>query len=168
MPFLPSDGGAALEISEQAFAYIEDQVEGVDVQAAMLNERVDPGNILDWGVIAPEGFRGYGGGNSENAIIGAGASSRSYLTGPITAGEWNLYIGAAKVPTTPARYHLEITFRTAATLAPQTQRAPYSPVAALKKEARWYAGDLHCHSKESGDAQPEIEAMVTLAKSRGR
>src|SRR5437660_10845772 len=46
MPFLPSDGGLLLDISEQAFSYIEDQVEGVDVQSAMLNERVDPGNIL--------------------------------------------------------------------------------------------------------------------------
>jgi hypothetical protein len=137
------------------------------VELEIAHTTVDPGNILDWGVMAPEGFRGYGGGNTENAVIGVDASSRSYLTGPITAGEWNIYIGAAKVPTTPARYHIEITFRTNATLAPQTQRAPYVPVAALKPDLRWYAGDLHCHSKESGDAQPEIEAMITLAKSRG-
>jgi hypothetical protein len=137
------------------------------VELEIAHTTLDTGNILDWGVTAPEGFRGYGGGNTENAVIGVDASSRSYLTGPITAGEWNVYIGAAKVPTTPARYHIEITFRTTATLPAQTQRSPYSPVAALSKTARWYAGDLHCHSKESGDAQPEIEAMITLAKSRG-
>lgn len=137
------------------------------VELEIAHTTLDSGNILDWGVIAPEGFRGYGGGNTENAIIGVDASSRSYLTGAITSGEWNVYIGAAKVPTTPARYHLEVTFRTTATLPAQTQRMPYAAVSALKPELRWYAGDLHCHSKESGDAQPEIEAMITLAKSRG-
>ena len=131
------------------------------------HQTVDPGNILDWGVMAPEGFRGYGGGNTENAVIGAQASSRSYLTGPISAGEWQLYIGRAKTPTVPARYHLEFTYRTTPTLTAQTERSAYAPAAALSKTRRWYAGDFHTHSKESGDAQPEIEAMIALAKSRG-
>ncbi len=133
----------------------------------ILHQTVDAANILDWGVMSPEGFRGYGGGNSENAVIGVDASSRSYLLGPITPGEWQLYIGKAKELVAPARYHLELTFRTAPTLAAQTERSPYQPAAARVKERRWYAGDLHCHSKESGDAQPEIEAMIALAKTRG-
>ena len=44
-------------------------------------------NILDWGVYDETGtFRGYGGGNTENAIIGVQASSRSYLIGAGSAG----------------------------------------------------------------------------------
>jgi hypothetical protein len=46
LPSLLSDGSNIIEISEAAFAYIEEQVPGVDVQAAMLNERIDPGNVL--------------------------------------------------------------------------------------------------------------------------
>lgn len=46
MPFTPSDEGSLLAFSEAAFDYIESQVPGVDVQAVMLNERIDPGNVL--------------------------------------------------------------------------------------------------------------------------
>ena len=38
--------------------------------------------VLDWGVWAPEGFRGWGGGLEDDAIIGVAQSSRSYLPGP--------------------------------------------------------------------------------------
>src|SRR5574338_42317 len=51
--------------------------------------------ILDWGVWSPEGFRGWGGGNTEDAIIGVDESSRSYLPGPITPGTWTVVIGKA-------------------------------------------------------------------------
>ena len=43
---MPSDASNILAISERAFSYIESQVPGIDVQAAMLNERIDPGNVL--------------------------------------------------------------------------------------------------------------------------
>ncbi|HEX4514273.1 MAG TPA: CehA/McbA family metallohydrolase [Polyangiaceae bacterium] len=125
-------------------------------------------NILDWGVYDQTGaWRGYGGGNTEDAIIGVAASSRSYMIGPINAGTWNVDIGKAKILTWPEHYTIDVTYRTAATLAPQTQRTPYTPRAAVKTGARWYAGDFHSHSKESGDAKPEIADMITLAKSLG-
>ena len=39
--------------------------------------------------------------------------------------------------------------------------------APLSMEARWYAGDLHAHSRESGDAKPTIDELVTFARSQG-
>ena len=52
----------------------------------------DPDVILDFGVWSPEGFRGWGGGNTEDVIIGVAQSSRSYLPGAITAGfGWTAY-----------------------------------------------------------------------------
>src|SRR4051794_38679783 len=51
--------------------------------------------ILDWGVWSPDGFRGWGGGNLEDAIIGIDESSRSYLPGPITPGMWTVSVGKA-------------------------------------------------------------------------
>src|SRR5688572_3583787 len=40
-------------------------------------------NILDWGINDQAGaFRGWGGGNTEPAIVGIDSASRSYLTGP--------------------------------------------------------------------------------------
>jgi hypothetical protein len=125
-------------------------------------------NILDWGVYDETGkWRGYGGGNTENAIIGVAASSRSYMTGPINAGQWKVDVGKAKIIDLPEHYTIDVTYRTAATLAPQTNRTPYVPRPAIKTGARWYAGDFHAHSKESGDAKPEIADMITFARSKG-
>jgi hypothetical protein len=75
-------------------------------------------------------------------------------------------IGKAKLVVTPARYRLEVETRTAATLPAQPARAPFVPVR-LKAEARWYAGDLHVHSRESGDAQPTADAIALFAAMRG-
>lgn len=140
-----------------------------DIQEIQIHhDDMSADNILDWGLYDPDGiFRGWGGGNTEDAIVGVQAASRSYLTGPIKAGTWNVEIGKAKILNWPETYRIDITLRNAPTLPPQTQRAPYSAQAAVKKEARWYAGDFHTHSIESGDAKPQIPAMIAFAKSRG-
>lgn len=124
-------------------------------------------NILDWGLEDPSGFRGWGGGNVEPIVVNAEAASRSYLIGPMTPGTWNVVVGKAKIVEKPARYRIEIELREETTLEPQKERRPYEPVAALKTEARWYAGDFHVHSRESGDAQPTLDEVVELAKQVG-
>ncbi len=124
-------------------------------------------DILDFGVNDPNGFRGWGGGNTEPAVIGEQAASRSYVAGPIAAGTWQVVIGKALIKSTPAKYQLDITFRDTATLAPQTERTPYVPAAALEVGARWYAGDFHVHSIESGDARPPLDEVATFARGRG-
>lgn len=124
-------------------------------------------NILDWGVDDPNGYRGWGGGNTEPAIIGEQAASRSYLPGPMTPGTWRVVIGKAKIVTAPAHYHIEVDLRTTPTLAPQTERKPYLASPPLKTEARYYSGDFHVHSIQSGDAKPTIDTITQFAKSRG-
>jgi MYXO-CTERM domain-containing protein len=124
-------------------------------------------NILDWGLVSPEGFRGYGGGNTEPAITSTTAASRSYLPGPITAGTWQVYVGKARVTELPARYRVEVLLRDVATLAPQPERSPYTATPAIVSEARWYAGDFHVHSRESGDASPSLDEVLAFAESRG-
>ena len=122
--------------------------------------------ILDWGVWSPEGFRGWGGGNTEDAIIGVEQSSRSYLPGPITPGPWTLMIGKAKVdPTAGGHYVVDVTCRDNATLA-VLPKAAFSPTV-LTTERRWYKGDFHVHSEQSGDALATFAEIATLAKSRG-
>ena len=46
----------------------------------------NPNDILDFGLNDSNGFRGWGGGNLENAVVGVNASSRSYMSGPMPAG----------------------------------------------------------------------------------
>ena len=124
-------------------------------------------NILDWGVVDQNGYRGWGGGTSENAVLGELAASRAYVPGPIAAGQWKVVVGKAKIIQSPATYHLEITLRDAPTLMPQPERTPYAAASPLRRERRYYAGDLHAHSLHSTDARPTLEEMVALAQSRG-
>lgn len=124
-------------------------------------------NILDWGLVDPNGvFRGWGGGNVENAIVGEAAATRSYIPGPIAAGAWSVVVGKAKIAAPPGEYLVTITLRDQATLAPQPERAPYQP-GALGGGPRWYAGDFHVHSRDSGDAAPTLDAIAEFARARG-
>lgn len=122
-------------------------------------------NVLDYGLWDPTGFRGYGGGNSEGFGVSVTGATRSYLPGSIVPGTWAVMIGKAKVPMKPPRFRLEVTLRTTQTLAAQ-RRAELLP-SSLSTEARWYAGDFHVHSRQSGDAKPTFEEIAAFASSRG-
>lgn len=123
-------------------------------------------NILDWGLFAPDGgFVGWGGGNSEPAVVGPDASSRSYRLTGLTPGTWRVLVGKALVTQTPAKYRVEVEQRTTPVLAPQTRNG-WQP-AVLATGARYYAGDLHVHSVESGDARASLDDIATLAVARG-
>ncbi len=154
---VPSTGGD--------FFYVPFNVPEGTVEIEVRHDDLSTDNILDFGVDDPNGWRGWGGGNEEPAIIGVEAASRSYMPGPIAAGEWKVVIGKAKIKVAPARYHLEIDLRTTATLA-KVNRTPYKPVV-IESTARWYAGDFHVHSRESGDAHPTLDEVAAFAKGRG-
>ena len=121
--------------------------------------------ILDWGVWSPEGFRGWGGGLTDPAVIGVVASSRGYVPGPITPGTWSLVIGKAKLGPDPGQYTVGLEFRDAATITPVPAQ-PWTAVV-LSTERRWYAGDFHVHSSDSGDASAPLPQIVDYARSRG-
>lgn len=156
------DAGDELRFLDVPFEVPEGIVE-IEVRHDDLSED----NILDWGLADPVRFRGWGGGNVELAVVGLEAASRSYLSGPLPAGRWKVRIGEAKIAELPARYHLEIVLRDAPTLSPQRERTPYRPAPALATGPRWWAGDLHVHSRESGDAQPTLDAIAEYARGRG-
>jgi hypothetical protein len=138
------------------------------VEIQIHHDDLSDANILDWGLVDETGaFRGWGGGNTEDATVGEQAATRSYLPGPIHAGTWKVVVGKAKIKETPATFALMVTLRDAATLPPDADRAPYQPTPALSTTARWYSGDFHVHSRESGDAEPTLEAIAAFAKSRG-
>ena len=147
--------------------FVEFEVPAGTVEIEVRHDDMSAANILDWGLYDADGFRGWGGGNAEPAVVGIDAASRSYVPGPIAAGTWRVVIGKAKIIESPAIYHVEVVLRDEATLTPQPERAPYEPAAALVGEPRWYAGDFHVHSRESGDARPEITEIATFARGRG-
>ena len=122
--------------------------------------------MLDWGLDDPNGFRGWGGGNSEPAIVGIQAASRSYIPGEMPAGTWEVVVGKARIDELPAEYEITIFLRGEATLEAQP-RVPYEDPGILDDEARWYAGDLHVHSRESGDAGASMEESLDYARGLG-
>lgn len=121
--------------------------------------------ILDWGVWSPDGYRGWGGGLTDAAVIGVAESSRGYLAGPIAPGTWNVVIGKAQLGGVAGHYTIDVELRDAATLTPGP-RAPWTPVV-LEHAGRWYAGDFHVHSQDSGDATATLDQIVDLAHQRG-
>ncbi len=147
--------------------FVDFEVPGGVVEIEVRHDDMSDANILDFGLDDPSGFRGWGGGNEEPAIVGIDAASRSYVPGPIAPGTWRVVIGKAKVAEPPARYHLEVVLRDQPTLAPQPERTPYADADPLEVGPRWYAGDFHTHSRESGDAIPALDEMATFARSRG-
>ena len=162
---LPLDGEIAAGGLDHEFVEF-DVPEGI-VEIEVQHDDGSDADILDWGLYDANGFRGWGGGNGEPAIVGIDAASRSYVPGPIDAGTWRVVIGKAKIVNSPVAYSLSVVLRDVATLAPQPERSAYAPAAALSDEARWYAGDFHAHSRESGDAQPSIDELAAFARGRG-
>jgi len=146
--------------------FVPFQVPDGIVEIEIRHDNLTPGNILDWGLDDPNGFRGWGGGNSEPAIVGVEAATPSYVPGPIPAGTWEVVVGKARIDELPALYRIEIFLRTEATLEDQP-RTPYQDPGVLDDEARWYAGDFHVHSRQSGDADPTIEEALDYAKGVG-
>lgn len=125
-------------------------------------------DILDWGLRDPDGgFRGWGGGNPEPAVVSEQAASRSYVPGPLPAGTWSVVIGKAKVVSPTVSYSLSVILRDTTTLAPQPERRPFEDPGALRGGPGWFAGDTHVHSRESGDADATLDEIARLALARG-
>jgi len=133
----------------------------------VLHDDQSDANILDFGMNDTAGYRGWGGGTPEDAIIGVNAASRAYVPGPLPVGTWNVIVGKAKIVVSPATYHVVITLRTTPTLAPQTDRKAYVPAQPLSNDRRYYACDFHVHDRESTDAIPTLEQNIQVAESVG-
>lgn len=156
---VPEDGGV--------FFTLPFTVPRGTVEVAVRHDDLSSANILDWGLLDSTGtFRGWGGGNPEPAVVNRTSASRSYLPGRIGVGEWKVLVGKAQLKERPARYRVEIETRVSTTL-PAQDRRPYVAAAPLSDVARWYPGDLHVHSIESGDARPGLDEIATFARARG-
>ncbi|MEA2168791.1 MAG: hypothetical protein QOF76_2091 [Solirubrobacteraceae bacterium] len=94
-------------------------------------------------------------------------TSRGYRPGPITPGRWAAELGVAAVvgpdqgDTDGAlSWRVELQLET----APRFARHPYRPARYRTRPAAagpaWYAGDMHVHSEQSGDAKQDAPAAA--------
>jgi hypothetical protein len=157
------------EVSDDGteFVMVPFEVAGGVTEIEVEHKGLSGENVLDWGLLDPAGHRGWGGGNEESVVVGVASASRGYVPGPLPTGTWRVVIGKALIKETPARYQLQVTLRDAPTLASQPERSAYEPSPALERGARWYAGDFHLHSRESGDATPTLDEIASFARGRG-
>ncbi|MBW2551292.1 MAG: CehA/McbA family metallohydrolase [Deltaproteobacteria bacterium] len=157
-------GGIAPD-GPEAFFFVEFEVPEDIVEIEVRHANLTPGNNLDWGLDDPNGFRGWGGGKGQPALVGVDAAWPSYIPGPIPAGTWKVWIGKANIVETPALYEFDVFLRTEATVESQ-MRAPYEDPGVLDSEARWYAGDFHVHTRHS-DGPPSIRETLEFAEGVG-
>jgi hypothetical protein len=100
---------------------------------------------LDLGLLDPERFRGWSGGNKHAFSIGISDATPSYLPGPLPAGTWKLLIGVAYLGEGhTSNYQAHIHF----VRADQADTSGFASEPIATGE-RWYRGDLHMHTAHS-------------------
>jgi hypothetical protein len=103
---------------------------------------------LDLGLLDPQRFRGWSGGNKHAFTIGIADATPSYLPGPLPAGTWKLLIGVAHLGeghTSNYTAHIHLVRANVV----DTSGFAASPIATGD---RWYRGDLHMHTAHSDGA----------------
>ncbi|MBN1139040.1 MAG: CehA/McbA family metallohydrolase, partial [Anaerolineae bacterium] len=128
-----------------------------------------PGNVVDLGVLAPDGFRGWSGSARSSFTLTPGWATPGYLPGPLSAGRWHLLLGLYKLAPTGCDVRAEVRWVLA--------EAGVTPVAAplswnnlfdrvARRGAGWYRGDLHSHSHHS-EAQGSLHDLLAAARAQG-
>jgi len=99
------------------------------------------GGVVDLGLMGvKEKFLGWSGSARSSIWVGPHSATPGYCMVPITPGEWQILVGAYKIPSNGVEVHYTIEYH-------------------LQKY-RWLKGDLHMHS-DASDGQHDI---YTLAK----
>lgn len=102
--------------------------------------------VIDLGLLGPDGFRGWSGGNKRSFTVSAHDATPSYLPGALAAGEWRLLLG---IPNVRKDASARFTATVHLTPAGAEERLPATLLPVASEQARWYRGDLHVHSAHS-------------------
>jgi hypothetical protein len=101
---------------------------------------------LDIGVLDPERFRGWSGGNKSSFTISATDATPSYLPGYLLPGTWKLLIGVPNIrEQSVASYEADIYFESVL----ENKNPQSFADTPLRSSPGWYRGDLHMHTAHS-------------------
>jgi hypothetical protein len=116
----------------------------------------DQHTALDLGLLDPERFRGWSGGNKDHFIVSTTNATPSYLPGPLPAGQWKLLIGVPNIrQNVTSSYEADIFFTHADHAITSFTDRP------LRQGPAWYRGDLHMHTAHSdGSCQSQSGKKV--------
>jgi hypothetical protein len=112
---------------------------------------------LDLGLLDPQRFRGWSGGNKHAFSVGIADATPSYLPGPLPTGTWKLLIGVAYLGEGhTSNYTAHVHF----VRTDEVDTAGFS-ASPLATGDRWYRGDLHMHTAHSdGSCTSQSGKMV--------
>jgi len=123
---------------------VDCRIERIEVEYTY--ERRDEETVIDIGLRSPERIVGWSGGARASFFVGLAKATPGYLAGPILAGEWNVLLGAYRVPEGGCWVNIELKL--------------------VQEHTRWMKGDLHMHSVHS-DGSYTIAEAIQLCKEKG-
>lgn len=107
----------------------------------------DHGTNLDMGVLDPQRFRGWSGGNKHAFTVSESDATPSYLPGPVIAGRWRLLVGVPAIREgSLADYTVKVWWQKTGADATAVSTFSLKPI---REGAAWYRGDLHMHTGHS-------------------
>ncbi|EIL98591.1 phosphotransferase [Rhodanobacter thiooxydans] len=112
----------------------------------------DERTTIDLGLLGPDGFhgqdgfRGWTGGSKKLFTVAVSDATPSFLPGAIRAGRWTLLLGIPNIRK-HSRSHYTANIWFGRPDDPAWEPAVLNPP--LRREARWYRGDLHMHDAHS-------------------
>ncbi len=157
---LPFEVPAGINRIEVEYTFSEDEPGGLWREA---------GNIVDIGLfdargsefLTEEGFRGWSGSARRQFFVAEKEATPGYLPGPIPAGRWEILLGLHRI--LPQGCDYQVTIRMYPGEGNQKRALNVVPAPILRRGARWYRGDLHCHTHHS-DAKGSLEDLVATAR----
>ncbi len=121
--------------------------------------------VLDLGLVDPDRFRGWSGGERRTFTLSAEDATGSYLPGPIVPGRWTLLIGVPNIRKgVSAAWEATIRFTRGAG-RPAVSTFSDRP---LRQGLGWWRGDLHMHTAHSDGsccAQSGVRAPAPLYRT---
>lgn len=97
---------------------------------------------IDLGLLDPQGFRGWSGGNKNQFVVTQNFATPSYNAGPIAGGVWSVLLGVPNIREGQvADYQIELSLK--------CELFPEDQIAAGDRGPDWYVGDLHVHTGHS-------------------
>jgi hypothetical protein len=157
LPFDVPQGTTSIAVS---YTYRWDAAGGAEARGLL-----DP--VVDIGIYDPEKFRGWSGSDKSSFVVAATkeATTDSYVPGRILPGRWHVELGVASIRRDMViHYSVDIELRDDPLGPPFVPPPPQDVV--ISRQARWYVGDLHCHSTHS-DGQYPMEEVFDYARAIG-
>jgi len=124
-------------------------------------------DVIDIGLYDPDGFRGWSGSNKSSFTVALSSehTTDSYTPGEMTPGTWQVELGIGFcMPGHVLNYTVNVDLSTEEVGEP-FQPPDFTPVV-LSPVARWYKGELHCHSTHS-DGSRTLAEIYEFAYSIG-